>query len=643
MHVIASGVALAIFVAQIVFFVLFRSVNLDEGWYLWASKLVYEGKFLYRDFAFTQTPVLPYIYGFFQLVLGEGLYQGRIITAAFAILTFLMSGLIANRIAGIRAQLICWALLITSLYSTAFYTYSATYALTASLIALAIYLALDAHTIRHRNIVAVFCMVLAVGARLSVIVALIPFVVYLIANNPNRRRAIVEVSSTLLLSFFLVFGPFLILSGNNMLYDIFQFHTDRMSIQGRIGAMIHSTKKSLHDFAIPMFLSMGGVFAWAIGVFRADNRRKWIHDSSPELLIGSVAALLFLAHLIPQTTSSYYNALIIPLLSILGGTILARGFSGLARRRSTALQGAGYALLAVALVVNVFVQAQVLRRDDLIRLPLKNQIEVIRATAQYLNRAVPEGGDLLTFDTHLALEAGMDVLPGFEMSIFSYRPDWSTARSRQYRVINNELLLEAMRSEADAVAMTKYDLNFLYGERDLLFDTLHSHYRWAKTIPGFDPFAEEVRIYLPPQYDLSNTPDVPLEVHWDDGITLLGYDVDSEAHERGEPLWLTLYWQTESRPSDSYVIFTHLLAETGAVAVGWDNPPCRQTCPTDTWRAGEIIRDEYMLPLDESMPAGAYTLEVGIYHPNTGERLAVSSDSMRVVNDGLFLGQVEVR
>ena len=44
-----------------VFAVWWGAVNQDEGWYLYASRLVGEGKLPYRDFFFTQGPVLPMI------------------------------------------------------------------------------------------------------------------------------------------------------------------------------------------------------------------------------------------------------------------------------------------------------------------------------------------------------------------------------------------------------------------------------------------------------------------------------------------------------------------------------------------------------------------------------------------------------
>ena len=40
----------------------FGDLNQDEGWYLLAARNVSDGKLPYRDFAFTQGPMLPVVY-----------------------------------------------------------------------------------------------------------------------------------------------------------------------------------------------------------------------------------------------------------------------------------------------------------------------------------------------------------------------------------------------------------------------------------------------------------------------------------------------------------------------------------------------------------------------------------------------------
>ena len=48
-----------------------RFVDVDEGSYAAAAKLALDGVVPYRDFAYAQTPLLPYVYGAWAEVLGE--------------------------------------------------------------------------------------------------------------------------------------------------------------------------------------------------------------------------------------------------------------------------------------------------------------------------------------------------------------------------------------------------------------------------------------------------------------------------------------------------------------------------------------------------------------------------------------------
>ncbi|MCB0127517.1 MAG: glycosyltransferase family 39 protein, partial [Caldilineaceae bacterium] len=154
---------------ELLLLLIYRRINLDEGWYLNAAKLVYEGKVLYQDFAYTQTPVLPYVYGLFQQLFGIGLYQGRILTVLLALGAFLLSAATARRLAGPRAGVIALALLATSFFAATQYTYTATYALTAYFLAAAFYVALLDWRPDLRNALATLFLCLAVGTRLSTV------------------------------------------------------------------------------------------------------------------------------------------------------------------------------------------------------------------------------------------------------------------------------------------------------------------------------------------------------------------------------------------------------------------------------------------------------------------------------------------
>jgi hypothetical protein len=74
-------------VAIAVFAVLAGALNQDEGWYLYAAKLVGEGKKLYGDFFFTQGPIMPLFYSKFNWVWENfGIIGARIFTLILGVL-----------------------------------------------------------------------------------------------------------------------------------------------------------------------------------------------------------------------------------------------------------------------------------------------------------------------------------------------------------------------------------------------------------------------------------------------------------------------------------------------------------------------------------------------------------------------------
>ena len=527
---------------------------------------------------------------------------------------------------------------VSTFYAAAFsFAYVAPYALAGLLLLLGLSLAFVRPPDWRRDALATALVVLAAGARLSVAAAVIPLAAYLVYTSADRRRAGLTVLVSGVVSLGVVFGPFLVTGKHLMAYDILGFHTDRVPLEWQLISVRKSLLRSARDFAVPVLLGCAGVVAAGLAVWRARDRRALVQARLPELTMGLSVLALGFAHLLPRTTDSYYNAVQMPLLNVLNALFLTWAWPH-ARKRGTR-RVAGWVCLGGVLFINMATQAVTVARANLISLPPTNQVEVVKGASRFINESAPPGSLLVTFDTPLAIESGLAVPPGFEMSFFGYRPTWSTQRAREYRVINNELLLEALRGGAGAAAFTEYDLNLLYGERDRLMAALHDGYRWAHTVPGFGPFGEDLRIYVRPQHE-EPTVTNPQEAQLADGIAFLGYDMAAGPRHRDEPLRLALYWQAQTPRHRSYTVFVHLLDRDGRLATGWDNPPCRGTCPTSSWESGEVIRDEYMLPLDGSLPPGEYTMETGMYDAQTGVRLDILSETGTKVDDKIVLGSV---
>ena len=127
-----------------------------------------------------------------------------------------------------------------------------------------------------------------------------------------------------------------------------------------------------------------------------------------------------------------------------------------------------------------------------------------------------------------------------------------------------------------------------------------------------------------------------------DVVTLLGYDLQGKVGP-GDMLSLTLYWRAEEKMSIPYTVFTHLVDEKGRIWGQQDNAPVRGTCPTTGWLPGEIVIDEYAIPVQTDAPAGMYRLEVGLYEAMTGVRLpGVDAAGEELEGDRILLRSVRI-
>jgi Tol biopolymer transport system component/4-amino-4-deoxy-L-arabinose transferase-like glycosyltransferase len=117
----------------------------------------------------------------------------------------------------------------------------------------------------------------------------------------------------------------------------------------------------------------------------------------------------------------------------------------------------------------------------------------------------------------------------------------------------------------------------------------------------------------------------------EDGVTFLGYDLRDEKVTPGGSVRLTLYWQARTQPGLDYTIFIHLLDETGQLRGQVDRAPVDGTRPTAGWLPGEVIRDEYVLPVSLEAVPGQYQIEIGMYDVATMRRLNVSPEDDRIL------------
>jgi len=107
-------------------------------------------------------------------------------------------------------------------------------------------------------------------------------------------------------------------------------------------------------------------------------------------------------------------------------------------------------------------------------------------------------------------------------------------------------------------------------------------------------------------------------------IRLKSYAVTA-ATQPGEEILLTLRWQSLRAVRADYHVFVHLLDADNEKIAQRDGQPVQWLRPTSTWQPGEEIVDHYGLLLPAETAGGDYTIAVGLYEPNSGQRLPISA------------------
>lgn len=189
----------------------------------------------------------------------------------------------------------------------------------------------------------------------------------------------------------------------------------------------------------------------------------------------------------------------------------------------------------------------------------------------------------------------------------------------------------------------------------------HEDYRGARLLRDLYPAAPTARVFhdrsgkvyarafhvaqpaqLGRQPGVRFAPDAAAQ--WPDRA-LIGYDIDKSVFAPGQKIFLQLWWRADAPISDDWTVFTHLLgrpkADGSTIWAGLDAQPGQGSVPTRTWQPGDVILDEYQIPLPTELPAGEYRLEIGWYRPHSPDQRLQMIEPAR--QDHLILRTVEVR
>jgi hypothetical protein len=270
----------------------------------------------------------------------------------------------------------------------------------------------------------------------------------------------------------------------------------------------------------------------------------------------------------------------------------------------------------------------------------------------FIHQLAQEEGDFAVADFPLGRQAAKYYL--FFQTIHEKKiVDGHVSRTPDdaYAFVDADPLLGPLRNENVPTEYIKERMAILAAQ-DIRYIIVHKRFfdaermalwqRWLVEFPP--PFYEDEMVIVyrtapPPQTELLQEASINrMDVRLGDHIRLRGYRLSADTLSAGEPLTVTLFFQSDSRLVEDNHVFVHLLDEDGQLAAQHDGVPVHGERPTWSWWDGEVIQDEHTVPIDASLPNGTYVLSVGMYDYATGVRLPTFAPT----GEGLSGGRVEL-
>ena len=396
-------------------------LNQDEGWYLYAANLVAEGEVPYRDFFYTQGPVMPVVYAAFAGVWRHwGILGARIFTLALGIVGILFAVALARRLAPparrTEVGLAVLLLLGCNLYHLYYNAIPKTYALAGLFVVVGFYLLTFVESARRGvRAAAAFgsgaAFALAAGTRISLGILLAVAGVGLLVQFRRCGWGFLWFGLGGAVVLALVFGGFLWNPETRAGFVAAQhYHAARGGFDPvfAVGSL-----SRLVRWYLPTFVLLG-LGAFAVRPTAADERTP-ASIVLPLLLAGALA--VFAVQILAPFPYEDYQVPVMGILGVFAAVLCATRLP----------HGVSLCLVALGLSWACSFGSPLLEKwttngQDRFWTLKKSSCELaqLRDVARRIETLDPGGRLLLTQDLYLAIETNRRVPHGLEMGPFSY-------------------------------------------------------------------------------------------------------------------------------------------------------------------------------------------------------------------------------
>ena len=482
---------LAVFLVMGVFYSYYGRIFLDAGFYLNASREVYQGRLPYRDFFFVQGPVYPYVYGLPLKMTGFHLLYARWLSLVFGMLTLGFTAIIASRSGGKTGSIIALAAIATVPSQAYFFCSVKLYALTAFFITGAFAVLGSRRSPAIRFTFGLIMALLAAATRLTMIPALLIIMLYIILESHRIGLRFPWIPLLVVTSVGLAISiPFLIIAREEVYYFLLGIHTS--ASEGPYLFNFFKQMKVLGKLILYYpILTMS--FGFIISKSILQRMRSGL--GFLEWTIVAVILVVTAVHLTANWFSLGYQSVIIPLMAAFSGGLAGRCIDG--NRISRPVITVSLLLIAG---VGISTGGQYI---------WMNSVSVIRNLnfiTEVIEKKSAPGTSVAACSAVFALEAGRPVADSFGGAPFTYTPSWDDEQCRRFGGVNNRILLDLLSRQEPGVLILEKD-SFSVGSpgffpvpdelQNEIFDAIDNNYTPVATFRNLGNGDLDLTMYIP--------------------------------------------------------------------------------------------------------------------------------------------------
>ncbi|MCP4605473.1 MAG: hypothetical protein GY847_33965 [Proteobacteria bacterium] len=401
----------------------FRRVGLmvpDESYYALAARAVYEGKIPYRDFAYMQMPLLPYINGLMLSLIGYGLDNHRFVN-------FIWGGIgLVVLISVIRQRLGRWEPAFVAAFAVAasprwgfLQSMGSWCGVAGMFLIFALAAVLWRAPVGRRVLPFAISGTISIGCRLSgaPVVAVLAVILLLEADGLKERLKVLAICLGVGTVTFL---PFFIAAPEEFYFMNWQYH-----MESQVKHLFSTKALQAWD------ISPAAIVIQAIGLLGLRiliRKKKW-----SEIILLSAGIVGLITPMIPKGAWGTYISSSVPIASTAG--VIAMWTAGMAVKNP---------------------HRHVLWAFPLMSLFHMTPLEVpegaateVEEIAAFISVEV-EDGPLLTPANIIAVEAGREAIKGTEMGKFSAMLPWEEERAKLFHMTTLTDLTEVVDAQEPA-------------------------------------------------------------------------------------------------------------------------------------------------------------------------------------------------